>query len=122
MSRSSDLLELPGVVAGGFFSRKGLLEEHEGPYPDSEAEALAGLCSAITLTMEMQGRLLDRLTGEPGWDGCRGWATWGPERAIVAVRDCMCVVDARATSFNDVLSAMRSAVGVEKQPKRITGE
>ena len=114
MSRSSDLLELPGAIAGGIFSRKGFLEEFEGPFPDSEAAGLAGLCSAITLTMEMQGRLLDRLTGEPGWDGCRGWATWGPERAIVAVNDGMCIVDARATSFNDVFSAMRSAAGVER--------
>ena len=113
MSRSSELLDLPGAIAGGFFSRKGLLEEFEGPFSRSEADALAGLCSAVTLTMEMQGLLLDRLTGEPGWDGCYGWATWGPERAILAVGESMCVLETRAASFNEAISAMRLAAGVE---------
>ena len=112
MSRSSDLLELPGAVAGGLFSRKGLVEEFAGPFSAGEADALAGLCSAITLTMEMQGLLLDRLTGQPGWDGCYGWATWGSERAIVAVGEGMCILDTRTSSFNEVFSVMRRAAGV----------
>ena len=114
MSRSSELLELPGAVAAGLFSRKGFLEEFEGPIPASEAAGLAGLCSAITLTMEMQGLLLERLTGEPGWAGCYGWAAWGPESAIVAVDDSMCIVQTPATSFDALFSAMRTAAGVEE--------
>jgi roadblock/LC7 domain-containing protein len=112
MSRSSALRELPGALAGGLFSRKGLVEEFEGPFSASEADALAGLCSAITLTMEMQGLLLDRLTGQPGWNGCYGWATWGSERAIAAVGEGMCILDTRTSSFNEVFSAMRRAAGV----------
>jgi roadblock/LC7 domain-containing protein len=112
MSRSSELLTLPGVVAAGLFSRKGFLEEFEGPFPDSEASGLTGLCAAITLTMEMQGLLLDRLSGEPGWQGCRGWAMWSPERSIVAVDDSMCILQTAAASFNQVFSAMRTAAGI----------
>jgi len=114
MSRSSELLELPGAVAAGLFSRKGFLEEFEGPFPASEAAGLAGLCSAITLTMEMQGLLLECLTGEPGWAGCYGWAAWGPGSAIVAVGDSMCIVQTPATSFDALFSAMRMAAGIKE--------
>lgn len=113
MSRSSELLKLPGTVAAGLFSRKGFLEEFEGPFPAGEAAKLAGLCSAITQTMEMQGLLLDRLTEQSGWQGCYGWAMWGPERCIVAVGDSMCIVQTRATSLDDLLAAMRTAAVAE---------
>jgi roadblock/LC7 domain-containing protein len=113
MSRSSKLCKLPGALAAGIFSRKGSLEEYEGPFTYREAAALAGLCSDITLTMEMQALFLERLSREPGWKGCYGWAAWGPERAIVAVGDSMCIVDDQAGSLATVISAMRSAAGME---------
>lgn len=113
MSRSSKLCKLPGVLAAGIFSRKGTPEEYDGPFTSREAAALAGLCSDITLTMEMQALFLERLSGEEGWKGCYGWAAWGPERVIVSVGDSMCIVDARANSLTTVISAMRSAAGVE---------
>jgi roadblock/LC7 domain-containing protein len=113
MSRSSKLRKLPGVLAAGIFSRKGTLEEYEGPFTSREATALAGLCSDITLTMEMQALFLERLSGEEGWKGCYGWAAWGPERAIVSVGDSMCIVDAQAGSLATVISTMRSSAGIE---------
>lgn len=113
MSRSSKLCKLPGALAAGIFSRKGTLEEYEGPLTSHEATALAGLCSDITLTMEMQALFLERLSGEEGWKDCYGWAAWGPERAIVSVGDSMCIVDAQTSSLTTVISAMRSAAGIE---------
>lgn len=115
MSRSSELLKLPGVVAAGLFSRKGFLDEFEGPLPVSEAADLAALCSAVTMTMEMQGLLLERLTGKPGWQGCRGWAMWGPESCIVAVDDGMCILQTPKSAFNEVFPAMRTAAGIEEK-------
>ncbi len=112
MSRSSELLELPGVAAAGLFSRKGVLEEFEGQLPDSGAADLAALCSAVTITMEMQVFLLERLTGKPGWHGCHGWAMWGPENGIVAVDDSMCVLQTSKAAFNEVFTAMRMAAGI----------
>ncbi len=114
MSRSSELLELPGTIAAGLYSRKGFLEEYEGPFPTDEASWLAGMCSSITLTMEMQGLLLERLTGEPGWAGFYGWAAWGPESAIIAVEDSMCIVQTPPASFDAVFSAMRASADIEE--------
>lgn len=108
MSRSSDLLALRGAIAAGLFSRKGFLDEFEGPFHIREAGVLAELSAAITHTMEMQALLLKRLTGEPGWAGSNGWVMWGPGRSIVAVDDAMCVLDTADASFNEVFAAMRA--------------
>lgn len=113
MSRTSELLELPGVVAAVLFSRKGLLEEVDGALSESEAAAMASLCSAITLTMEMQGRLLGRLADNPGWTSNYGWMTWGPDKTIVTIHDSACVVEGRQAAFNQAIKAMRDAANAE---------
>ena len=112
MSRSSELLKLSGVMAAGIFSRKGLLEEFEGYFPMAEAQSMASLCSSITLTMEMQGLLLDRLANKSGWESCYGWAMWGPEMCITSVRDSMCILHLQKASFGEVISTMRQSAGV----------
>ena len=108
MSRSSDLLELRGAIAAGLFSKKGFLEEFEGDFHIREASVLAEMCAAVTHTMEMQALLLARLTAEPGWMGCYGWAMWGPDKSIVAVDDNMYVLNTAEASFNEVLAVMRA--------------
>ena len=112
MSRSSELLELPGAVGAGLFSRKGLLEEFEGPFPATDA--MASLCSALSLSMEMQGLLLDRLAGKAGWESCNGEVMWGSEMCVAIIRDSVCILNAQETSFNQVISAMRQSAGVEE--------
>lgn len=114
MSRVSQLMKLPGVVASGVFSRKGVLEDFEGPFQHPEASSLMHLCSSVTIAMEMQGRLLSILGEEPGWDACHAWIMWGPEMSLVAVHDSMCVVQVPAASFQEVIKAMRMAAGVEE--------
>jgi len=113
MSRASELMKLPGAVAAGVFSRKGLLNDFEGPFPQAQAESLMSLCASMTLTMEMQGRLLADLAGAPGWDTCEGWTLWGPEMSLVTVRDSTCVVSLSETSLQEVISTMRAAAGAE---------
>ncbi|OGU23939.1 MAG: hypothetical protein A2580_00830 [Hydrogenophilales bacterium RIFOXYD1_FULL_62_11] len=113
MSRASELVELPGTVAAGLFSRKGFLEEFEGALTEAEAGEMVHLCAAITLTMEMQGRLLGRMAGQSGWDSCYGWMTWGPEMSIVTIHDSMCIVQGQQTSFNQVIQAMTASADTE---------
>ncbi|MDQ5911295.1 MAG: hypothetical protein QG599_3392 [Pseudomonadota bacterium] len=113
MSRASELMKLPGAVAAGVFSRKGLLNDFEGPFPEAQAESLMSLCASMTLIMEMQGRLLADLAGAPGWDTCEGWTLWGPEMSLVTVRDSTCVVSLSETSLQEVISTMRTAAGAE---------
>lgn len=113
MPRASELMKLPGAVAAGVFSRKGMLDDFEGPFPQAQAELLMNLCASMTITMEMQGRLLADLAGVPGWDACYGWTAWGPELSLVTVRDSACVVSVGETSFQEVISAMRAAAGME---------
>lgn len=114
MSRVTDMLELPGAVAAGVSSRKGLLNDFEGSLPDEYAELAARMCAANSITMRMQGRLLADLSGQPGWTAYVGWAMVGPELAMVAVDDAMCMLRIRETSFNQVIEAMRAAAGVEE--------
>jgi roadblock/LC7 domain-containing protein len=109
MSRTSEMLKLPGVVAAGLFSRKGYLEESEGALSESEAAEMANLCTAITMTMEMQGRLLGRMVDQAGWNSCYGWMTWGPDMSIVTVHDGLCIVQGRQASFNRVIKAMKES-------------
>lgn len=113
MSRTSELLDLPGVVAAGLFSRKGFLEEYEGALTEAEANEMVSLCTAITMTLEMQGRLMGRMVDQSGWDSCYGWMMWGPERAIVAVHDSMCIVQAQSTSLNQLIQAMTASANTE---------
>ena len=117
MSRSSDLLELRGAIAAGLFSKKGFLEEFEGDFHPREAGVMAEMCAAISQTMKMQALLLARLTTEPGWTGCYGWAMWGPDRSIVAVDDNMCVLNTAEASFNEVLAALRAEQNKENPSK-----
>ena len=114
MTAASDLLKLPGAIAAGQFSRKGQVDEFAGSLAENEVVLLAGLCSAIALTMEMQGKLLDRLTGKSGWRDCYGWATWGPEAGIVSVGESFCVMQTGPASFNAVFQALRVAEGIGK--------
>ena len=113
MSRASELVKLPGTVAAGLFSRKGFLEEFEGALTEAEAGEMVHLCAAITMTMEMQGRLLGRMADQSGWDSFYGWMTWGPEMSIVTIHDSMCIVQGRQTSFNRVIKAMTESAGTE---------
>ncbi|HWR78118.1 MAG TPA: DUF2173 family protein [Thiobacillus sp.] len=113
MSRASELVKLPGTVAAGLFSRKGFLEEFEGALTEAEAGEMVHLCTAITMTMEMQGRLLGRMADQSGWDSCYGWMTWGPEMSIVTIHDSMCIVQGRQTSFNQVIKAMTESAVAE---------
>jgi roadblock/LC7 domain-containing protein len=113
MSRTTELMAVPGVVAAGMYSRKGLMEQFEGGLPESEAVGLVNLCSAVTLIMEMQGRLLGRIAGQTGWNGHCAWMMWGPEKAIVTVSDTVCVAQAGATSFNQLIQAMQTSAEVE---------
>lgn len=113
MSRTTELVKLPGVVAAALYSRKGYLEESDGELSAAEAAEIASLCAAITLTLEMQGSLLDRLAGKPGWADCYGWMMWGPDRSLVTVHDSTCIVRAQSTSFNEVFRAMTEAAVAE---------
>ena len=113
MSRASELMKLPGAVAAGVFSRKGLLNDFEGPFPEAQAALLMNLCASMTLTMEMQGRLLADLTGVPGWGTCEGWILWGPEMSLLTVGDSACVVSLGETSLQEVISTMRAAADIE---------
>lgn len=113
MSRSSELMKLPGAVAAGLFSRKGLLEEFEGALSESEAGEMVHLCTAISMTMEMQGRLLSRMADQSGWDGLYGWMTWGPEKSIVTIHDSVCIVQGRQASFNQTIKAMTVSAATE---------
>lgn len=113
MSRTSELMKLPGTVAAALFSRKGYLEEFDGALSEAEFNEMANLCTAITLTMEMQGRLLSRLAGKSGWNSCYGWMAWSPDMSIVTIHDSMCLVQGRHASFNRAIKAMLESAGHE---------
>lgn len=110
MSHSSDLLKQPGIIAAGLYSRKYLMREMEGPFSSDEGVRMATFCSAITQIMEMQGLLLDRLSGNSGWGNCTGWMMWGTETGVITVGESMCIAKTRNTSFNQLVSIMKEAL------------
>lgn len=110
MSRTTELMKLPGVMAAGVFSRKGFLEEFEGTMTVAEASEMANLCADVTMNVELQGRLLGRLADKPGWDGY-GWITFGPAMAVVTIRDSACMVQTGETSINQVIKTMAESAG-----------
>lgn len=110
MSRTSELQELPGVVAAAVFSRKGYLEEFAGALDEAEAAEMVNLCTDLTMSMELQGKLLGRLADQQGWD-CHGWVTFGPEMAIVTIGDSTCMVEGQKASFNQLIEAMTESAG-----------
>ena len=110
MSRTSELMKLLGVEAAGLFSRKGSLEEFEGTMTNAEATVMANLCADVTMNIELQGRLLGRLADASGWDGY-GWITFGPDRAVVAIRDSACMVKSGQASLNQVIKTMTESTG-----------
>src|SRR5574340_1444310 len=89
MSRTSDLLKLPGVAAAAVFSRKGFLEEHEGALSDAEASEMVNLCADITLNVELEGRLLGRLADQVGWD-CYGWRSEEHTSELQSPKELVC--------------------------------
>jgi len=89
LSRTSELMKLPGTVAAGLFSRKVSWNEFEGTLTPAKPRNGRPVRGTITLTMEMHGRLLGRLADQSGWDDCYGWVTWGPEMSIVAIHDSL---------------------------------
>lgn len=113
MSRTSELVKLPGTVAAALFSSKGFLEGFEGALTEVEAEKMAALSAAITLTMEMQGRLLGRMVDQSGWDRSYGWVMWGPEMSFVAIHDSVCIVRGQQASLNQVIKAMKASADAE---------
>lgn len=110
MSRTSELQQLPGVVAAALFSKKGYLEEFEGTLSETEATELVNLCTDVTMNVALQGRLLGRLADQAGWD-CYGWVTFGPEMSLITIRDSTCMVQGQKTSFNQVIKAMTESAG-----------
>jgi roadblock/LC7 domain-containing protein len=110
MSRTSELLKLPGVVAAAVFSRKGHLEELEGALSEAEATEMGNLCADVTMNAELQGRLLGRLADQYGWE-CQGWITFGPEMSVVTIQDGTCMVQGQQASFNQVVKAMTESAG-----------
>lgn len=113
MSRTSELVKLPGIVAAALFSRKGFLEGFEGALTEVETEKMAALSAAITINLEMQGRLLGRMVDQSGWDSSYGWVMWGPEMSFVAIHDNVCIVRGEQTSFNQVIEAMKASADAE---------
>lgn len=112
MSRTTELVKFPGVRAATIFSRKGYPDEFEG-LSEAEAVEIATLCAAITMTVEMQGRMLARMSGRPGWENCCGWMMWGPEQSVFAVRDSACIAHPAEVPFKRLIEAMEASAAAQ---------
>ena len=116
MSRTTELMKFPGVSGVTLFSRKGYPDDFSG-LSETEATEMATLCAAITMTVEMQGRMLERVSDRPGWENCCGWMMWGPEQSVFAVRDSACIARAAEVPFKRLIDAMEAqAAGQIIQP------
>ncbi|MHB8848514.1 MAG: DUF2173 family protein [Burkholderiales bacterium] len=118
MSHSSDLLKETGVIAAGLYSRKYLVRELEGPFSSDQGARMATFCAAVTQIMEMQGLLLNRISGKPGWDNSMGWIMWGAEASVITIGESMSIVKTHGTSFNKLVSIMKNSLdSIEVRPR-----
>ncbi len=106
------LVEMPGVIAAGYFTYKGEVIKHLGQLTQQEAQQLSSLCIANLRTVRMQGNMLQALTAyKPSNEHCglhsaKGWVVHGAQKTVCVVSDSFCILNNRDGSLNEILHFM----------------
>ena len=113
MPKLKAMLNQPGVLAVGRFSRKGLLENVYGELSEGDASLAARMCAANAIASGVQGRLLSALSGREELEDHIGWTMLGEELGIVAIEDMFCMIRVRDVSLAETVRVMRQTAGVD---------
>lgn len=111
MNVVTELMRLPGVVAAGRYSYRGDRYSYEGRLDAEMARMASIMCRATTMSVHMEGELLDGICGRCGLIPAKGWAVRGPRFSVCVVANVFCFLESRKGSINDVLHLMQKALG-----------
>jgi roadblock/LC7 domain-containing protein len=108
MSAVAELMTLPGVIAAGEYAYRGDRFTYEGQLNDEMARLASIMCRATTMSVHMEGDMIDAFCDDCGLSPMRGWAVRGPKFTVCVLANVFCFVDSAQGSLNDVLRMMQT--------------
>lgn len=110
MSIVTDLLAKPGVVAAGEYAYRGDRFSYRGTLSEEHARMASIMCRATTMSINMEGSMLEGLEPGSGFLPPRGWSVHGPDYTVCVVANVFCLLDNRKGSINDLIGHMIEAL------------
>ena len=106
MSIVTDLLAKPGVVAAGEYAYRGDRFSYRGALSEEHARMASIMCRATTMSINMEGSMLESLQPGSGLLPPRGWTVHGPDYTVCVIANVFCLLDNRKGSINDLIGYM----------------
>lgn len=110
MSIVTDLLAKPGVIAVGEYAYRGDRFSYRGALTEEHARMASIMCRATTMSVNMEGAMLEALQPGSGLHPPRGWVVRGPKHTVCVVANVFCLVENAQGSINDIAGFMRQAL------------
>lgn len=111
MSIMTDLLVQPGVVAAGEYAYRGDRFSHRGALSEEYARIASIMCRATTMSVHMEGAMLDSIHPGNGLHPPHGWLVRGPAHTFCVMANVFCLFDHTRGSVNDIVGLMRQTLG-----------
>ncbi len=114
------LIDLPGVVAAGQFTREGKVIRAVGDLSSKEMEMVAMVCAANTKRLEEQAEIFDKKL-EMEWMPMNGWVVWGGKYAVCVAGNTGVFVEASKADFNQLVVDLLGSTATGEKPAGISG-
>jgi len=110
MSIVTDLLARPGVIAAGEYAYRGDRFSYRGVLTEEHARMASIICRATTMSVNMEGGMLEALRPRNGLHPARGWVVYGPSHTVCVMANVFCMIDNAKGSINDIIRFMRGTL------------
>lgn len=110
MSIVTDLLAKPGVIAAGEYAYRGDRFSYRGELSENHARVASIMCRATTMSVNMEGSMLENLEPNSGLLPPRGWVVHGPDYTVCVIANVFCLLDNSKGSINDLIGSMGRAL------------
>ena len=114
------LMEKPGVVAAGQFTKDGKVERAVGDLSPEKMEMIAWMCSANSKRLAEQAKIFDDEL-EMEWRPMNGWMVWAGKYAICVVGNTGVFVEAKKADFNQLMVDLFVSTATGTKPVNISG-
>ena len=110
MSIVTELLAKPGVVAAGEYAYRGDRFSYRGALSEEHARMASIMCRATTMSVNMEGSMLENLQPGSRFSPPRGWTVHGPDYTVCVIANVFCLLDNSKGSINDLIGYMRQTL------------
>lgn len=110
MSTITHLLTQPGVIAAGEYAYRGDRFSYRGDLTEDYARMASIMCRATTMSINMEGAMLESARTGSGLHPARGWLVRGPGHTVCVMANVFCLIDNTKVSLNDTVRFMREAL------------